>query len=83
MLFLWSTIFAHTFCAFIKRTSVVTKRLKVAYRYLATYRSLVITHRRRKVQNIGGPRFRILGGPRGGGGKFPAGTWHRTDIDAT
>ena len=67
MLFLWSTIFAHTFCAFIKRTSVVTKRLKVAYRYLATYRSLVITHRRRKVKNIGGPRFRILGGPRGGG----------------
>ena len=81
MLFLWSTIFAHTFCAFIKRTSVVTKRLKVAYRYLATYRSLVITHRRRKVKNIGGPRFRILEGPRGA--KFPAGTWHRTDIDAT
>ena len=43
IIFLWSTIFAHTFCAFIKRTGVVTKRLKVAYRYLATYRSLVIT----------------------------------------
>ena len=67
MLFLWSTIFAHPFCALIKRTSVVTKRLKVAYRYLATYRSLVITHRRRKVKNIGGPRFRILVGPREGG----------------
>ena len=33
------------------------------------------SHRRRKVKNIGGPRFRILGGggggARGGGGKFP------------
>ena len=26
-------------------------------------------HRRRKVLNIGGPRFRILGGGGGGGGK--------------
>ena len=40
------------------------------------------THRRRKVKNIGGgARFRILGGP--GGGKFPAGTWRRTGVDAT
>ena len=33
-------------------------------------------HRRRKVWNIGGPRFRILGGGGGGkgGDKFPAGT---------
>ena len=29
----------------------------------------VVLHRRRKVYNIGGPRFRILGGPRGA--KFP------------
>ena len=34
MLFLWSTLFVHTFCAFIKRPDVVTKRLKVAYRAL-------------------------------------------------
>ena len=35
-------------------------------------------HRRRKVNNIGGQRFRIFflggGGGKGGGGKFPAGT---------
>ena len=30
---------------------------------------------------IGVGRFRILGGPRGA--KFPAGTWRRTDVDAT
>ena len=31
----------------------------------------LITHRRRKVLNIGGGgRFRILGGPRGGGANF-------------
>ena len=39
-------------------------------------------HRRRKVKNIGGPRFRILGGGGRGGGKFPAGTLRRTDVDA-
>ena len=33
---------------------------------------LIRYHRRRKVKNIGGPRFRILGGPRGT--KFPVGT---------
>ena len=35
------------------------------------------THRRRKVKNIGGgggARFRILGGGKGVGAKFPAGT---------
>ena len=26
-----------------------------------------VVHRRRKVESIGGPRFRIFGGPRGGG----------------
>ena len=30
----------------------------------------------------GGARFRILGG-QGGGGKFPAGTGRRNDVDAT
>ena len=43
MLFLWFTIFVHTFYAFIKRPDVVTKRLKAAYRYLGTYRSLMRT----------------------------------------
>ena len=41
-----------------------------------------------KVIHIGVGRFRILRGPRfrilgGGGGKFPAGTWRRNDVDAT
>ena len=29
-------------------------------------------HRRRKVENIGGPRFRILGGGGGKGGQIPS-----------
>ena len=35
----------------------------------STIQREVIHHRRRKVYNIGGPRFRILGG---GGGQIPS-----------
>ena len=46
--------------------SVMGQEKVSIHRYLAT-------HRRRKVKNIGGPRFRILGGGGGGkGGQIPS-----------